>query len=209
MTQAYPLAWPDGWPRTPERELQNSRYRFKRPGVGGRAPWTFGAARDELYAELRRLKAEHIVVSSNFKIDRRTGLALEGDRRPKDQGIAAYFVLNKRSMVMACDVHQRAEENMRSLALAIDAMRQLERHGGGRMMERAFSGFEALPPPSKGAEKAWWEVLGVSERATAEEIEAAFRHRAKMAHPDQGGTTAAMQELLDARNKAHRLRAAA
>jgi hypothetical protein len=50
-------------------------------------------------------------------------------------------------MTMACDRFDNAAANMRSLGLAIEAMRQLERHGGGAMMEKAFSGFVALPPP--------------------------------------------------------------
>jgi hypothetical protein len=39
-------------------------------------------------------------------------------------------------------------ENMRSLALAIEGMRQVERHGGGFMLERAFTCFLAIAPPT-------------------------------------------------------------
>jgi hypothetical protein len=86
---------------------------------------------------------------------------------------------------------------MRSLVLAIEAIRSIERHGGSTMMERAFSGFTALPAP-----KSCWEILGLSPGATAQAIEAQFRAKAKTTHPDLGGSDAAMAELIAARNDA-------
>lgn len=200
MTTTFPLAWPEGWKRTPP------------PSRKTHSPFstTFDKARRDLLNEMRLLGARHVVISSWLPL-RNDGQprADVARRRIEDPGVAVYFELRGRPMVMARDAYWNIHDNVRSIGLAIEHLRGLERHGGATMMERAFEGFQALPPPTARTERAWWEVLGVSERATAEEIEAAFRHRAKMAHPDQGGTTAAMQELLDARNKAHRLRAAA
>ena len=53
--------------------------------------------------------------------------------------------------------------NIRSLALAVKAMRAIERYGGGHMMERSFAGFAQLPPPegeSTIPRRPWREVLG-------------------------------------------------
>ena len=59
------------------------------------------------------------------------------------------------------------------------------------MIERAFSGFVALPAP-----KAPHEVLGVEPNATGAEIDAAYRRKAKALHPDvPGGVQNAMAEL--------------
>ncbi len=99
-------------------------------------------------------------------------------------------------MVMACDRFDNAAANMRSLGLAIETMRQLERHGGGTMMEKAFTGFVALP-----ATESPWDVLGLKPGASAEEIEKAFRQKAQFAHPDAGGSTEAMQRLNEAWRK--------
>jgi hypothetical protein len=44
------------------------------------------------------------------------------------------------------------------------------------------------------------QVIGVSATATPEEIDQAFREKASNAHPDRGGTDAAMAELLQARD---------
>jgi len=197
MTQAFPLQWPDGWPRTPTEQKQDSKYRFKKQRWNSsQSPyWTFAEARDALIDELDRMGARSAVLSSNYET-RLDGLPRAGGPIPDDTGVAVYFDLGGRPMVMACDRHIRAEENMRSIALALEAMRQLERHGGGVMMEKAFSGFVALPAP-----KAWHQVLGVSPAASRDEIERAFRILAKTAHPDAGGSNTAMAELNDARRQ--------
>ena len=72
---------------------------------------------------------------------------------------------------MACDCFGSAAANMRLPGLAIEAMRRLER-GGGAMMERAFSGFAALPPPPIGRSPA------SGPDAQVQDVERAFRRNA-------------------------------
>lgn len=205
MTTAYPLAWPDGWPRTPQGLRQDSKYRFGRTIGGRRSFWTFAQARDALSEELERMKAGGLVLSTNFE------LRLDGQPRgngpvPPDQGIAVYFTLKGRPMVMACDMHARAEENMRSLTLALEAMRQLERHGGGVMLERAFQGFAALPAPGAPRGRSWREVLEFSPSfpggvATAD-AEAQIRSRYRSKAADLGAEHPGLLELNVARDSA-------
>jgi curved DNA-binding protein CbpA len=64
------------------------------------------------------------------------------------------------------------------------------------MVEQAFAGFTALPAPKNPN-----EVLGVRSGASRAEIEAAYREKAKRAHPDAGGSEAAMAELNSARDQ--------
>lgn len=203
MTTAYPLAWPDGWPRTSAYRREDGKGKFRRinKSGSGRDPyWTFPEARDTLFDEVRKLGATEgrTVLSSNFPIGR-DGFALSPKARPEDQGVAIYFQLDGKSLVMAQDRYTRAEENMRSLALAVEAMRQLDRHGGGVMMERAFTGFAALPPPT--AKRTWFEVLGISKDAGIDAIRAAHREKVMSAHPDRGGSQDAMAELNAARDE--------
>ncbi len=47
-----------------------------------------------------------------------------------------------------------------------------------------------------------WDLLGLPPRSTEDEIQRAWREKAKRAHPDQGGSTAAMAELNAARDAA-------
>ncbi len=162
--QAFPLQWPQGWPRTPSGK-QERGWQFKQSrtdGGYGKALVTFAKARDLLYEELKRLGATNVVVSSNHKPDR-YGIPTESKRNVGDEGIAIYFGLKGKPMAMACDRFDNAAANMRSLGLAIDAMRQLERHGGGTMMERAFTGFAALTAPGKN----WNEARAAALKARA------------------------------------------
>lgn len=200
MTLAHPLQWPEGWPRTAAHAREHG-YQFKQGtidhGAGrySRSLVTFATARDKLFDELKRLGAANPIVSTNHPTDR-YGVPTESKRKVPDEGVAVYFVLNARSMVMACDRFDTAAANMRSLGLAIEALRQLERHGGGTMLERAFSGFVALPAP-----KDPHFILGVRPGSSAAEIDAAYRQKAKTAHPDGGGSAEAMQELNEPRRK--------
>lgn len=197
MTQAYPLDWPPGWPRTRARKT-NSPFKMSAERV-----------RRLFNEEIRRLGAQSVTVSSNVPI-RNDGMmyADAARRRIDDPGVAVYFMLKGAATVMAQDAYERPEDNLRSLTLAIEAMRAIERHGGGTMMERAFSGFTALPPPDK-PKRPWWQVLGYSadaadrEGLSDAEIDMRYKVLAKKRHPDMpGGSHEAMAELSDARAEA-------
>ncbi|MFG1349044.1 J domain-containing protein [Xanthobacter autotrophicus] len=203
-TTAYPLSWPAGWHRTGASHIVDGKFRFKRTRWSkDQSPfWTFAEARDALLGEARKLGVRSVVLSTNFPVGR-DGVPVEGKRRPEDQGVAIYFERRGRALVMAADSYMRAEENMRSLALALEGLRQVERHGGGVMMERAFDGFAALPAPT--ATRPWRDVLGFNaggRPVTAEMVETAYRGSMKRAHPDHGGTHEAAAELNAAREAA-------
>jgi hypothetical protein len=185
MIEAFPLQWPDGWPRTPSHH-RDSDNRF-----GGSGKITVGRARDQLMGELRRLGATEIVVSSNVPV-RSDGLLYADDRRIDDPGIAVYFKFKNKRMVMARDGYQTVAGNLRSLGLAIEGLRQLERHGGSVMLERAFEGFLAITPPDW--KKPWREVFGVKADWRGD-ITGLFREKAKQRHSDHGGSDALMAEL--------------
>lgn len=190
MTQAHPLHWPDGWPRTdPWKRTFHPLF-------------THGIARafQDLRWEIERLGGKNIVISSNLQMRQDGTAPLAGQSQPDDPGVAAYFTLDDQPMTMAHDRWAKAEHNARSLFLAIEGMRQMQRHGGGHMVKRAFSGFAALPPP--GA-KPWWDVLGIPrDTRDRKTILAAYQALAKERHPDAGGSDAAMAELNAARDAA-------
>lgn len=196
MTEAFPLAWPAGWPRTPDADRRDGRSSFKRPGARYRIPWTFVAARDALLEEVWRHQQGAVVLSTNFQPGRNGPQAHDGRRRPDDQAVAVYFQRYGKPYVIACDRYADAEGNMRSLTLALEALRQLERHGGGVMLERAFQGFAALPAPRSAH-----EVLGISVDATRDEIQSAWRSAARKAHPDLGGSSELAAEINAAKDK--------
>jgi hypothetical protein len=141
------------------------------------------------------------VVSSNVPT-RPDGL-LYGDSRYRvdDPGIAVYFKFKKKSLVMARDGFASVAGNLRSLGLAVEGLRQLERHGGSLMLERAFTGFLAIAPPDW--KKPWREVFGIKPDWTGD-INALFREKARIRHPDVGGSDTLMAELNVAYAEARR-----
>lgn len=184
--KAYPLAWPEDWSRTPPHEQESGR-QFTHQGE----PVTISRAYFLLDDELRQLGAEHIVISTNHKPDD-DGVPFESRHRLRDEGVAIYFVRDGKVLAMACDRYTTAAANLRSLGLAINAMRTLDRHGGGTMAQRAFSGFLAITGPSW--KKPWRQVFGVDEDWHGD-IAALFRIKARQRHPDMGGSDALMAEL--------------
>lgn len=194
MTQAYPLAWPPGWPRTPEHQQCRSVFRV-----------TPEKARRNLLDQLRLLGATpgRVVISTNVALRLDGQPYADASRRIiRDPGVAVYFDLAGKPFSMARDLYQTPHENMHALGHAIEHMRGLERHGGAHMVERAFSGFTALPPPmTTPVRRDWWTVLGLTRSASIDEIKAAYRKLAAKAHPDQpGGSHDAMAELSLARD---------
>ncbi len=194
MPDAFPLAWPDGWPRTGRAQRwRNSQFRGN----------TFARARDGLAHELDLLGANGVILSTNVP------LRLDGKPRGdfaeelSDPGVAVYFRLGKRSLVMARDEFAKVSDNLRSLAIALDFLRGMRRHGGATMMDRVFAGFAQLPAP--GVARSCWVVLGIGrEGATVEAIDTAYRAKARQHHPDAGGTDAQMSEVNAARAAALR-----
>lgn len=188
--EAYPLAWPEGWKRTRIR----SGARFKQ---------SFTGARDFLFAELHRMEATNCILSTNLQL-RRDGLPLANQRNPEDAGAAVYFSYKKRGMVFACDRYARIEHNIYAIALTIEALRGIERWGASDMMERAFTGFTALPASTQT--RSWRFVLGLPDfgDVTRQMVEEHFRARIRFCHPDTGGSHEAMIELNSAREQGQR-----
>ena len=191
--QAYPLAWPSGWPR--HKGGRDSDLRFKGP--------TFHWDRvfRALHDELRRIGATNVVISTNQPV-RQDGFPYAQQRNIPDPGVAVYFTRNRKSLVMAQDRFSSVIGNMRSLAISIEGLRQMERHGGATMLERAFDGFTALTAPGKS----WWDVLQVRPDASRDAIESNFRRLARDRHPDNGGNHEDMAALNEARAAALKAR---
>lgn len=196
-TEAYPLAWPPGRTRTERWRRERAKFDV-----------TFSRARDNIIAEVSRLAGRYpdpqIVISTNIAL-RRDGLPLAGQRQPEDPGVAVYFLYKKRQMSFACDRWGKIEHNMQAIAKTIEALRGIARWGTGDMLEAAFTGFTALPPPSgpssHGGKRHWRDVFGtaVQNRAQLQDV---YRRLASAHHPDRGGDPAKMAELNAAREEA-------
>lgn len=179
------MNWPAGWPRT-----QGGR--FDSPF----ASRTVGQAIDGLVRELELLRCESAVISRNA--------VLRGV--PLDPGIAVYFRLKGAERVLACDRWRSMEENAWAIAKHVEAIRGQQRWGVGSV-DQAFAGYTAIPEKTGG--EAWYETLGVDQNANVDVIRAAWREKAKVFHPDAGGSDQAMARINAALEVAIRSRRAA
>lgn len=196
MTQAYPLKWPAGIPETRNRiDSQFKNGGFLTPDR---------AVRDVLN-ELRMLNASHIVISTNVPI-RNDGLPYADAARRKidNPGVAVYFMRKEKQQVFACDKYLTVPENMRAIAKTIEALRGIERWGTGDAVDRAFSGFTALPAPAMEMGRHWSSVLDCPASADFDDIKTAYNRMAKKYHPDNQATgdAARMAEINAAYDQA-------
>lgn len=173
MIEAYPLQWPAGYPRTAK---PSDKYKFY--------PATLSSEIIGLRAELQRMKATGVVVSTNIPV-RADGNPYASYSKPADVGVAVYFSIKNKAMALCCDKWNTVEANLKALTLSVDAMRGLDRWGVSEIMNRAFMGFKALP--EKAAAFPWWEVLGLSRGCTRAEVDAAYKKNIRIHHPDHGG----------------------
>ena len=164
MSEAYPLQWPAGKPRTPKHKTERSRFAT-----------SFAKARDSLIDEMRMLGAKPgtVVISTNITL-RRDGLPYANQAEPTDSGGAVYwFSSDEKQMAIACDRWDKVGDNLHAISLTIQAMRGMARWGSTQMISAIFSGFEALPP-SRKSKQHWWKTLDVDPFAPSRIITNAY-----------------------------------
>lgn len=188
MSEAYPLHWPAGVPRA--GRVHDAPFKV-----------TLGDAIKQVLNEVRLMGGTLPVLSTNLE-RRRDGLPYANQRQPEDCGVAVYFQRRGKPMVFACDRWRKIEHNLRAIAKTIEALRGIERWGTSDMVEQAYAGFMALPPPGAGVTLTCWAVLGIEPGADRLTIERAYRAKAKEAHPDKGGTRDAWDALKAAYDQA-------
>lgn len=162
----YPLAWPDGLPRTPVGAISTGAFKT-----------TLAQAQSNVGDELRRFgtdtgkKITDVVFTSNM-----TGL---GDP-PTDKGVAVWFTWDGAQRVFAVDRYTKVESNLQAIARILEAQRTIMRHGGLNIVRQTFRGFTALPAPDH-----WSTVLSLPRAASAEDVSRAYRAAAKAAAGDE------------------------
>ncbi len=177
---AYPLAWPDAWPRTPPGKRGQAAFK----NFGARIPATIAMRR--LEDSLHRLGARETIFSSNLP-RRMDGSPRFDGGDPQDIGIAVYFTLKKTRTVLACDRWNRVADNIAALAAHIEAIRAIDRYGVGTI-EQAFRGYAALPSPDDFNWKSLLAWTDGTPAATLEQAEYVYKQRIKVCHPDGGSS---------------------
>jgi len=204
--ESFPLAWPTGWKRTAAHQRMRAKFSkgVQQYNSEGQATWTrktdlsIAQALERVMGELRTMGVElsKVIISTNLEL-RNDGLPRSGQRAPSDPGVSVYWNARgqKNQRCMAIDRYDRVQDNLAAIAATLNAMRAIERHGGAEILDRAFTGFAALPAPEQP-----WQVLGVSSHATPDEVRTAYRRLASDFHPDRGGDEQQMMRINAARD---------
>ena len=179
-----PLHWPSDRPRDRGEKKEGPFF------------VSLSEACDHLLDELRKMGAQHVIISSNVQGRQSTlGWRPRSDRRePDDPGVAVWFMRDGEKHCITCDRWPHIEDNVRSIGKTVESLRGMRRWGSSEMASRAVSGFRAALPP---AGHDWKSVLGSGVQTVAD-AKKSFRLLAAKAHPDHGGNPAEMQRLNEA-----------
>jgi hypothetical protein len=188
---------------------------------GSKVPWNETLLL--LDRELRELGAKAVV----FQIDlKESDIRLDGlpraDARPSDPAVIVSFDSKHGPLRYFCDQFTDWHDNVRAIALGLEALRKVERFGITRKGEQ-YSGWRALPPASgnvEGVQHAFANPreaaaymlqkagvdLNVSDGKLPEIVvvdkvyrDDVFKRAALKVHPDQGGSRPDWDSLVEAR----------
>lgn len=167
---------------------------------------TLGKTLRDLERELAHLGCRHAVMevamtTEDFRLD---GRPRSGARASHPGVVLSLPKTNVGPLRYATDLFWTWQDNLRAIALGMDALRRVDRYGITRRGEQ-YSGFKALPSgsgaPSQGgmtrtdaaellAAAASWGPLKHDANdilANDDDRKSAFRTAARKAHPDAGG----------------------
>ena len=184
---SYPLQWPLGVPRTAHGRWVRNPFKTNYH----RAVENVVNSLRGFHRDAGNIKIEHPVISSNID--------LMGRLLNNDPGAAVWFLMDGSWVAFGVDRFPDAAANVQAIHHIIEARRTELRYGGLQIVRQTFKSFAALPAPPGSH---WSDVFGISRTATPAEIETAYRMKAVSAHPDKGGSNAAMSALNVARQAA-------
>lgn len=208
-----PLQWDRESTPVDERR---SRYTFK-------AGWQHTL--NLLERELDYLDADQVVIEADFRESdiRVDGMIRANARQPAHPGVRLAFGSKYGPLVYATDTHEDWRHNVRAIALALEALRQIDRYGVTRRAEQ-YTGWKAIgtgTPMPAGPKMTREQAAQFIARTVADflgrdhdgyraeladailrgddRIGLWLKAAAKHLHPDTGGSTAAFQQLQHAK----------
>lgn len=186
------------------RPLETPAYRPRK-----RAPFRAGwnQTLDLLEAELHHLGAKDIIVQAGFQLNeiRNDGWP-RGGRRPSHPAVILSFRDSSGTpLSFPCDTYDDHEDNLRAIALSLQALRAVNRYGVTKGHEQ-YRGFAQLPAadPNFARNMAvvyFSKLTGWSEQQVKNDPQGAYRLAARATHPDHGGSAdafTAMQRHMEA-----------
>lgn len=162
---------------------------------------------DLLETELRYLGAKEIVIQADVtpQMIRNDGM-LRGDARPASPKVILSFESKHGPLSYPCDCFTTMQDNIRAIALALEALRKVDRYGVTARGEQ-YRGWERIggpvgPSPMSAAQAAGhlFIAAGFNPRPLKrDELEDVYRKACSKTHPDAGGSKEAFQRVQQAK----------
>jgi hypothetical protein len=178
--------WPGEWPKSVRHAAFKATY-----------PQTLKL----LETELRQLRAKAIVIQAYFRTNqiRQDGWPY-ADARPSRAGVVLSFQSSKGAFSFPCYRYAKFEDNMRAIALSLEALRAVDRYGVTQRAEQ-YQGWKQLESPGaaatfSSAEEAarFISIKAYGDEKAADSIlqsedarKLAYRSAARLLHPDAKG----------------------
>jgi hypothetical protein len=155
---------------------------------------------DLLEKELAHLRAKDILIQAYFEHrDIRNDGWPRSSARPNEPGVIVTFTGKSGAMSFPCDRFKGWEDNLRAIALSLEALRQVDRYGVTRNNEqyRGFARLEAAKDTRINAIEFLSRVTGLNAREVQSDPQGAYRLAARKLHPDFGGSHADFVKLQE------------
>jgi len=172
------------WPGQPTKQRRRSQFS---------AGWT--STLHDLERELQYLRAKNIVLQATVTADeiRNDGM-LRANARPRTPQVIISFDSKHGPLSYPCDTFDAWQDNVRAIALALKALRDVDRYGVTRRAEQ-YTGWARLPPPrSELTQEVTLAAATLIEHAKSSEkqvsrenVEDLYRAACLNVHPDRGG----------------------
>lgn len=207
------------WPGEQTQERQQHRFSTERTRTGTFGSYSHRAREvnwsgtmDLLARELGELGAHDILLQMAVEDkDIRQDGWIRANARPKHPGVILTFESKHGPLSYPCDNFTDWQANVRAIALALEALRKVDRYGVTRRGEQ-YSGWKKLPPPGGStstmtaevaaqviADAAGWNSAPPTMLTKADVFRVAYRDAAKRTHPDAGGSVRDFQILQEAK----------
>lgn len=184
------------------------RAAYERRSSPFKAPYTHTL--DLLEFELSKLNAAAVVIQAQVERSQiRNDGWVRSDASVKGPAVILSFKTSDGEFVYPCDTFTDWRDNIRAIALSLEALRKIDRYGVTRRGEQ-YQGFKALPPPAAEVPKMKPEeaaaflaskVEGVSAEALTVNqhlFQALLKMCRQQLHPDQGGSHEEFVRLQEA-----------
>ena len=174
----------DHWPAEPARRRQTASFSA-----------SLSATVELLARELRQLNAKQIVILMALdEADIRLDGFPRSTARPDHPGVVLAFESKFGPLKFAVDTFTDWTDNLRAIALGMEALRKVDRYGVTKRGEQ-YTGWKALPASTDPAD-------AIQTREQAQELLATYgglTAALKATHPDRGGDPDEFRKVMRAK----------